>query len=73
MVPCVQELGGKSAAIVIVDTDLDAFETDIRRGVPFYAGQVCSAMVRVILHESRHVALLNRAVGMVAATQGQTA
>ena len=30
LVPCVLELGGKSAAIVHDDADLDAFETDLR-------------------------------------------
>ena len=54
VVPCVLELGGKSAAIVHDDADLDAFENDICWGIYFNAGQVCSAMSRVIVHESRH-------------------
>ena len=62
VVPCVLELGGKSAAIVHDDADLDAFETDIRWGIYFNAGQVCSAMSRVIVHESRHDELVERAV-----------
>jgi aldehyde dehydrogenase (NAD+) len=37
VVPCVLELGGKSAAIVHEDADLDAFETDIRWGIYFNA------------------------------------
>jgi aldehyde dehydrogenase (NAD+) len=61
VVPCVLELGGKSAAIVHDDADLDAFETDIRWGIYFNAGQVCSAMSRVIVHESRHDELVERA------------
>jgi aldehyde dehydrogenase (NAD+) len=61
VVPCVLELGGKSAAIVHEDADLDAFETDIRWGIYFNAGQVCSAMSRVIVHESRHAEMLERA------------
>ena len=64
VVPCVLELGGKSAAIVHEDADLDAFEKDIRWGIYFNAGQVCSAMSRVIVHESRHDELLERAVGI---------
>ena len=59
--PCVLELGGKSAAIVHDDADLDAFETDLRWGIYFNAGQVCSAMSRVIVHESRHEELISRA------------
>ena len=61
IVPCVLELGGKSAAIVHDDADLDAFETDIRWGIYFNAGQVCSAMSRVLVHESRHDEVAKRA------------
>ncbi|MEP1327087.1 aldehyde dehydrogenase family protein [Pseudophaeobacter sp.] len=61
VVPCVLELGGKSAAIVHADADLEAFENDIRWGIYFNAGQVCSAMSRVIVHESRHAEMLERA------------
>lgn len=64
VVPCVLELGGKSAAIVHSDADLDAFESDLRWGIYFNAGQVCSAMSRVIVHESRHDELLERAKGV---------
>ncbi|WP_135501994.1 aldehyde dehydrogenase family protein [Roseovarius aestuariivivens] len=59
--PCVLELGGKSAAIVHEDADLDAFERDIRWGIYFNAGQICSAMSRVIVHEARHEELVERA------------
>ena len=61
IVPCVLELGGKSAAIVHEDADLAAFENDLRWGIFFNAGQVCSAMSRVIVHKSRHAELLERA------------
>jgi len=62
VVPCVLELGGKSAAIVHDDADLDSFEKDIRWGIYSNAGQVCSAMSRVLVHESRHDELVERAV-----------
>ena len=61
VVPCVLGLGGKSAAIVHDDADLEAFENDIRWGIYFNAGQVCSAMSRVIVHESRRDELVERA------------
>ncbi|PHO02748.1 aldehyde dehydrogenase [Rhodobacteraceae bacterium 4F10] len=64
VVPCVLELGGKSAAIVHNDADLDAFENDVRWGIYFNAGQVCSAMSRVIVHESVHDELVERMVGV---------
>jgi len=61
IVPAVLELGGKSAAIVHEDADLDAFENDLRWGIFFNAGQVCSAMSRVIVHASRKEEMLERA------------
>lgn len=62
VVPCVMELGGKSAAIVHEDADLDTVLTSIRSGIFFNAGQVCSAMARVLVHESIHDRLVERAV-----------
>ncbi|MEO1139259.1 MAG: aldehyde dehydrogenase family protein [Pseudomonadota bacterium] len=64
VVPCVLELGGKSAAIVHDDADLEAFENDIRWGIFFNAGQVCSAMSRVLVHESRHDEIVERAINV---------
>ena len=64
LVPCVLELGGKSAAIVHDDADLEAFENDLRWGIFFNAGQVCSAMSRVIAHDSIHDELVERMVGV---------
>ena len=64
VVPCVLELGGKSAAIVHDDADLDAFETDVRWGIYYNAGQVCSAMSRVLVHDSVHDELVDRMVGV---------
>ena len=64
VVPCVLELGGKSAAIVHDDADLQAFESDLRWGIFFNAGQVCSAMSRVIVHSSRKTELLDRAAAV---------
>lgn len=64
VVPCVLELGGKSAAIVHDDASLDVVEKNIRMGIFFNAGQVCSAMSRVIVHESLHDELVERAVSV---------
>lgn len=69
VVPCVLELGGKSAAIVHEDADLAAFEQDIRWGIFFNAGQVCSAMSRVIVHQSRLDELLERAENIATSLQ----
>ena len=69
VVPCVLELGGKSAAIIHDDADLQAFESDLRWGIFFNAGQVCSAMSRVIVHSSRKAELLERAASVAQSLQ----
>ena len=53
LVPCVLELGGKSAAIVRKDADMDLLIESVRWGIFFNAGQVCSALSRVIIHQDR--------------------
>ena len=53
-IPCVMELGGKSAAVVFHDADLDALVTSVDWGIFSNAGQVCSAMSRLIVHEDIH-------------------
>lgn len=64
VVPCILELGGKSAAIVHDDADLEAFMTDVRWGIFFNAGQVCSAMSRVIASDKIHDELVDRIAGL---------
>ncbi len=64
VVPCVLELGGKSAAIVYPDADRDAVIDSVRWGIYFNAGQVCSAMSRLIVHESLHDEMVERVAAM---------
>ena len=64
VVPAVLELGGKSAAVVMPDADLDNFMDSVRWGIFFNAGQVCSAMSRVIVHESIHDEVVERAASL---------
>ena len=51
MVPLMLELGGKDAAIVLSDADLDATAADIVAGAFNYAGQRCTAVKRVLAVE----------------------
>lgn len=64
VVPCVLELGGKSAAVVYPDADLGRVMDSIRWGIFFNAGQVCSAMSRVIAHKSVHGEIVERAAAL---------
>lgn len=59
--PSLMELGGKSAAVVFDDADLDTFITSLQSGIFFNAGQVCSAMARVLVHRSIYDQAVERA------------
>jgi len=61
IVPCTLELGGKSAAIVYDDADIDNLIDSIRWGIFYNAGQVCSAMSRVIVPQNLHGEISERA------------
>ena len=51
IVPCHFELGGKSAAIIFPDADIDkAVESTVKGIFKPNAGQICVAMSRVIVH-----------------------
>ena len=62
VVPCVMELGGKSAAVVHADADLDRTAKSVARGIWFHAGQICSAASRLVVHRSIHDDLVARLV-----------
>ncbi|MEC8642238.1 MAG: aldehyde dehydrogenase family protein [Pseudomonadota bacterium] len=62
--PAILELGGKSAAIIMPDADLDVVMESVRWGIFFNAGQVCSAMSRVIAHEDVHDEIVDRCVAL---------
>jgi glyceraldehyde-3-phosphate dehydrogenase (NADP+) len=48
MIPLQLELGGKDAAIVLADADLEATANDIVAGAFAYSGQRCTAVKRVL-------------------------
>ena len=62
--PCVMELGGKSAAVVFADADLEVVMDSIDWGIFFNAGQVCSAMSRVLVHRDLYDEFLRRVVDL---------
>jgi aldehyde dehydrogenase (NAD+) len=62
--PAILELGGKSAAIVMPDADLDVVMESVRWGIFFNAGQVCSAMSRLIAHQDVHDEIVERTVAL---------
>jgi len=52
MIPLMMELGGKDAALVLADADLDLAAAQIVRGAYSYAGQRCTAVKRVIVEQT---------------------
>lgn len=54
------ELGGNAPVLVFPDADLDEAASSITSGVLSYAGQRCSAVSRVLAHESIHDELVDR-------------
>ncbi|PSP84759.1 aldehyde dehydrogenase [Halobacteriales archaeon QS_1_68_17] len=54
------ELGGNAPAIVFPDADLSAAVSSCAKGSFKYAGQRCSAVSRVLAHESVHDELVDR-------------
>jgi len=60
VVPCILELGGKSAAIVHPDADMDTLMSSVRWGIYFNAGQVCSALSRLVVHRDVHDEIADR-------------
>lgn len=57
----VLELGGKSANILLEDTDLDkVMQSVLGGGFITHAGQGCALMTRILVHESLHDELVGR-------------
>jgi aldehyde dehydrogenase (NAD+) len=55
---CTLELGGKSAAVVLDDIDLETVAAKISGAECFLSGQVCSSLTRIVVPRHRHDALL---------------
>lgn len=60
---CTLELGGKSAAVILDDMDLEAAAGAISAAECFLTGQVCSSLTRIIVNRSRHDDLVEALVG----------
>lgn len=62
LVPVKLELGGKGAAVVFEDADLDATASTLASAITFNAGQVCCTATRWVIHERVHDALLEKTI-----------
>jgi aldehyde dehydrogenase (NAD+) len=59
------ELGGKSAAVILDDADLETAVDALRFGSLRNSGQVCSLKTRIVVSRRREPELLDRLVGLV--------
>jgi aldehyde dehydrogenase (NAD+) len=70
------ELGGKSAAVVFDDADMEQLIDSVKWGIYFNAGQVCSAMSRILVQRDiyeqvvEQVAILANSLEVGAGMQG---
>lgn len=65
LIPCTMELGGKAAAIVCEDADVERAARAITFGGFANSGQICISVERVYAHERVHDELLQRVEELV--------
>jgi aldehyde dehydrogenase (NAD+) len=56
---CTLELGGKSAAVILDDIDLETVARTIAGAECFLSGQVCSSLTRIVVSRHRHDELVD--------------
>jgi aldehyde dehydrogenase (NAD+) len=60
---CTLELGGKSAAVILDDMDIETAAKTLSQAECFLSGQVCSSLTRIVVPRSRHDQLLEALAG----------
>lgn len=65
LIPCTMELGGKAAAIVTDNVDVERTARAIVWGAFANSGQVCVSVERVLAHEKVHDELVDRVIKLV--------
>ena len=63
-IPGIVELGGKSAGIVFPDADIDSVVDSARHAIFGVAGQICTAMSRLVVHKSVKNELIDKLVDL---------
>ncbi len=60
---CTLELGGKSAAVILDDMDIETAAQTLSQAECFLSGQVCSSLTRIVVPRQRHDELLEALAG----------
>jgi aldehyde dehydrogenase (NAD+) len=69
LVPVKLELGGKGAAVVFEDADIEATAAQLAAAITFNTGQVCCTATRWLFHESVHDKLVECVLAKLKATK----
>ncbi len=69
LVPCKLELGGKGAAIIFDDVDVDATAQKLAGAITLNTGQVCCTATRWLVHEKIYNRFVDRAVAALKETK----
>lgn len=66
---CTLELGGKSAGVILDDTDVEAAAKTISGWAGWLTGQACSSLTRIIVSQNRHDAFADALAAAFSATK----
>jgi len=69
LVPCKLELGGKGAAVVFDDADVDATAQKLAGAITLNTGQVCCTATRWLVHEKIYDRFVDKAVAALKETR----
>jgi aldehyde dehydrogenase (NAD+) len=69
LVPCKLELGGKGAAVVFDDVDIEDTANQLARAITFHTGQVCCDATRWLVHESIYERFVDASVAALQRTK----
>ncbi|KXU85550.1 aldehyde dehydrogenase [Paraburkholderia monticola] len=69
LVPCKLELGGKGAAVVFDDVDIEDTANKLARAITFHSGQVCCDATRWLVQESIYERFVDASVAALQRTK----
>ncbi len=69
LVPCKLELGGKGAAVVFDDVDVDATAAKLAAAITLNTGQVCCTATRWLIHENVYDRFVDKVTGALKQTK----
>ena len=69
LVPCKLELGGKGAAVVFDDVDVDSAATQLAGAITLNTGQVCCTATRWMIHEKIYDRFVNKVTDVLKQTK----